>query len=204
MEVVDDRHEREQQVFRVVIDGVEDWILLISIKNDYFCLPEKNDPLRLLYKDALLYMIEMQSNYSTDHPCRIFTASSDLSNGQIPQHLPAGDVDCPPQSVKVKSARKCVTKSKWQHARNPTLSQFQRPTSMMHLVLLDITSSQMMNSSLWISLHFQSMGRCGPLFTLQNVKVIISSVSSRVACLRQHNPPLIWITYLRFQVVCQK
>lgn len=167
-------------------------------------LARKNNPLRLLYKDALLYIIGIQSNHSTDHPCRIFTTNSDFSDGQVPQHLPSGDVHCPPQSVKVKSARECVTKSKWQHARNPSLSQFQCPTSVMHLVLLDITSSQMMNTSLWVSFHFQSMSWCGPLFTLQNVKVIISSVSSRVACLRQHNPPLIWIIYLRFQVVCQK
>ena len=51
----------------------------------------------------------------------------------------------------------------------------------MHLVLLDLTTLQVVHAALGISLHDQTVRRRRPLLPLENVEVVVGGMSARVA-----------------------
>ena len=104
---------------------------------------------------------------------------------QIPDHLPACDESCSPQSVQVQSAEKAIGESEWKHARNKTLCKFQRPTATVHLVLLNIATAEMVHTAFRVFLHDKAMRRCCPLCTFDDMEVIIRCMTTSVACERR-------------------
>jgi hypothetical protein len=61
-----------------------------------------------------------------------------------------------------------------------TLSQFQGPATFVHLVLLDLTSAQMVHTSSGVPFHDEAVGRSGPLFAFEDVEVVVRRVTTRM------------------------
>lgn len=104
-----------------------------------------------------------------------------FSPQQIRDHLPSSDPRSPPQSRKIQSTGKTIRKSEEQHWRDPSTSVLKSKASFVHLVLLNSTTTKMMNTSLRIDFWLKVSWRVSELSTSDDVEVIICCVATRVA-----------------------
>lgn len=88
-----------------------------------------------------------------------------------------------PKSREVKSAGKPIGETESKHRGNPTTGILQSEASIIHLVLLDLTTAQMVYAALRVDLGLvvACSRRVGSLSTLEDVEVVICSVATSVS-----------------------
>ena len=86
-----------------------------------------------------------------------------------------------PQCLPIERTGERICKAKRQHKRNPTLSELQRPTTLVHLVLLDVATTKMVHGAFGIAFLDERVRWVGPLLALEDVEVVVGGVATRVA-----------------------
>jgi hypothetical protein len=122
--------------------------------------------------------ISLAAPDSTRDP--IYLSISNLALQQIPNNLPSCNPRRMPQGGNIQGTKEPIRKPKRHHQRNPALRQLQSPASLMHLILFDSSSLQMMHASLWIALHDKTVRRSSPLFPFQDVEIVVRGMTARM------------------------
>jgi len=100
---------------------------------------------------------------------------------QIPQSFSTINSNGMPQRLPIECTSERIGKAKRQHKRNPTLRELKRPTTLVHLVLLNVSTAKMVHGAFGIALLDERVGRVGPLLAFEDVEVVVGGVAARVA-----------------------
>lgn len=100
---------------------------------------------------------------------------------QVADHLTTGHPRSRPQSREVEGAGEGIGITEEEHGSDPATRVFERKARLGHAVLLDVAAVQVVHRALGVHLGLE-VARCvGKLGALENVEVVVGSVTSRVA-----------------------
>ena len=105
---------------------------------------------------------------------------SNLETQQIQDHLPTSHPARIPQRRQVERAGEAISQTKRNHGRNPATRIFQRKAGRIHLVLLDGAAAEMMDGARRVDLRLERARRVGRLCALDDVEVVVSSMTASV------------------------
>ncbi len=100
---------------------------------------------------------------------------------EIPNHLSAADPRHPPQRREVERAAEPVGESEEEHGWDPAAGIFEGKAALGHLVLFGLAPDEVVHAALRVDLGLVRPRLVGPLFTLQDVEVVVGRVASCVA-----------------------
>lgn len=86
-----------------------------------------------------------------------------------------------PQSRKVEGARKTVGEAKEEHRRDPAAGVLEREAALGHLVLLHITTAEVVDAAGRVHLGLVGTRDVGELGSAEDVEVVVGRVAARVA-----------------------
>ena len=100
---------------------------------------------------------------------------------QVANHLTTGHPCGRPQSREIEGAGEGIGVTEEEHGGDPATGVFERKARLGHAVLLDVAAVQVVHRALGVHLGLE-VARCvGKLGALENVEVVVGSVTSRVA-----------------------
>lgn len=105
----------------------------------------------------------------------------ELALEKVLNHLTTSDVRRLPQGRNVEGTRQAVGEAKEQHGRDPATSVLKSEASFRHLVLLDLTTAQVVDRTLGISLGLVLAGDVSLLLAVQDVEVVVGGMAAGVA-----------------------
>lgn len=134
------------------------------------------------FSTTLSYNLHHRSPFKTKEssPSPLLIKYSQLPPQQICNHLPSCNNTGPPKCREIKRTTKRIGISKAQHGRNPTSGILKSKTSIIHLILFYITSSQMVNTALGIDFWLVRTRDVGGLCSGEDVEVVVCCVTTCV------------------------
>lgn len=99
---------------------------------------------------------------------------------QVADHLTGSDARGSPQGREVQGAREGIGVTEEEHGRDPATSVLQREARLIHLVLLDLATDQVVHATGRVDLGLELAGDVGKLGTLEDVEVIVGGVATSV------------------------
>lgn len=109
------------------------------------------------------------------------TSHLQLEFEQVGDHLAAGDARGRPESREVQGGREGIGVAKEEHGRDPATGVLKRETRRVHLVLLDLATTEMVHGTGGVGLGFVGTGDVGELGAVQDVEVVVRGVTASVA-----------------------
>lgn len=105
----------------------------------------------------------------------------ELALEKVLNHLTTSDVSRLPQGRDIEGAGQAIGEAKEQHRRDPATSVLKSEASFRHLVLLDLTTAQVVNGALGIPLGLVLARDVSLLLAVQDVEVVVGGVTTGVA-----------------------
>lgn len=114
-------------------------------------------------------------------------AALELANEQVAKHLSRRDPNRDAEGGQVECRAEHIGEAKWQHGRNPALSEFERPAAVFgHHVLLDASAMKVVHRSSRVVLRFERSGRESVLVAGEDVEVVVG-LSNSMKWIRDHS-----------------
>ena len=100
---------------------------------------------------------------------------------QVANHLATGNPRSRPQRREVESAGESIGVAEEEHGRDPSARILEGKARRLHLVLLDVAATQVVDAALGVHLGLVGTGDVGKLGAVEDVEVVVGCVASGVA-----------------------
>ena len=100
---------------------------------------------------------------------------------QVADHLTGSDARGSPQGREVQGAGEGIGVTEEEHGRDPATGVLKREARLIHLVLLDLATDEVVHASGRVDLRLELAGDVGELGALEDVEVVIGGVAASVA-----------------------